>query len=137
MVCRQAVVPIISRDRESLLGLTRIQTTYSFAHALALWDVLRNRTDGWVATGDKRRSRTAVRVGRIARWWTLSVQALLWLVIAIDVPRYGIGAFWPMILFAVLNLYIILPIARGDASWTFTDLLPQQVRRLGSRVVSE
>jgi len=137
MVCRQAVVPIISRDRESLLGLTRIQTTYSFAHALALWDVLRKRTDSWVATGDKRRSRTAVRVGRIARWWTLSIQALLWIAILIDVPRYGLGAFWPMILLAVMNLYIVLPIARGDADAKTTLKLPRSIRVPGAKVVSE
>ena len=136
MVCRQAVVPLISRDRESLLGLTRIQTTYSFAHAMALWDVLRKRTDSWVATGDKRRSRTAVRVGRVARWWTLSIQLLLWIAIAIDVPRFGLGAFWPMIMFAIMNLYIVLPIARSDADANTKLRIPRKLYDLRAKLVS-
>jgi cellulose synthase/poly-beta-1,6-N-acetylglucosamine synthase-like glycosyltransferase len=115
MVCRQAVVPIITRERESLLGLARVQSTYSFSHALALYDVIRRRTDDWVATGDKRRSRTAARVARLARYWIIAVQVLLWAAIVIDVPRCGFSSFWPMIAFAVMNLYVSLPIARGDA----------------------
>jgi cellulose synthase/poly-beta-1,6-N-acetylglucosamine synthase-like glycosyltransferase len=126
MVCRQAVVPIISRERESLLGLARVQSTYSFSHALALYDVIRRRTDDWVATGDRRRSRTAARVGRLAKCWIIGVQVLLWAAIAIDLPRWGFGNFWPMIAFAVINLYVSLPIARADAdmsvwlSWSKT-----------------
>ena len=79
-------------ERESLVGLARIQTTYSFCHALALYDVLRGRTDSWVATGAKVRSRTAERVRRLIRWWCVSVQALLWLAIAWHTPHTASAA---------------------------------------------
>jgi cellulose synthase/poly-beta-1,6-N-acetylglucosamine synthase-like glycosyltransferase len=120
LIVRQAVVPLITLERESLLGLARIQTTYSFSHALALWDVLRNRTDSWVATGAAKRSRTSQRVHRLAVGWFVSVQALLWGAVAWHAPQYGLLRYWPYIATAVLNLYIGLPIALGkaDLPWT-------------------
>lgn len=113
MVGRQAIVPVITLERESLLGLTRIQMTYSFCHALALFDVLRGRTDAWVATGAKARSRTADRARRLIRWWCLAIQALLWGAIALYAPVYGWGQFSLMIAFALLNLYVVYPLVLG------------------------
>jgi len=115
LIVRQAVVPLITLERESLLGLARIQTTYSFSHAVALWDVVRGRTDSWVATGAATGSRTAARVRRLAAVWFVSVQALLWGAIAWHAPQYGLLRYWPYIATAVLNLYIGLPIALGLA----------------------
>ena len=130
LMCRQATIPVITADSESLLGLTRIQSTYSYAHALALWDVLRGRTDSWVATGNKLRSRTAVRVARLARTWAIGTQVLLWSAIVIDVPRYGIVNFWPMIVFALLNLFVNYPIILADAS---VSVQPAVLRRWANR----
>jgi cellulose synthase/poly-beta-1,6-N-acetylglucosamine synthase-like glycosyltransferase len=130
LICRQGVIPIITRERESLLGLARVQSTYSFSHALALYDVIRRRTDDWVATGDKRRSRTAARAGRLARYWIIAVQVLLWAAIAIDVPQYGLGKFWPMIAFAVMHLYVSLPIALADADFPVWMSIPKARRAL-------
>jgi cellulose synthase/poly-beta-1,6-N-acetylglucosamine synthase-like glycosyltransferase len=120
LVVRQAVVPLITLDRESFLGLARIQTTYSFSHAVALWDVLRNRTDSWVATGAAKGSRTSARVRRLAIVWFVAVQALLWGAIAWHAPQYGLLRYWPYIATALLNLYIGLPIAlgRADLPWS-------------------
>jgi cellulose synthase/poly-beta-1,6-N-acetylglucosamine synthase-like glycosyltransferase len=113
MVGRQAVVPFITLERESLAGLARIQTTYSFCHALALLDVLRGRTDAWVATGSTQRSRTADRLRRLARRWCIGVQVLLWVGIFWRTPEYGLRNYWLMIAFALLNLYIVLPLVLG------------------------
>lgn len=113
LVGRQAIVPVITLERESLVGLARIQTTYSFCHALALVDVLRGRTDSWVATGARMRSRTAVRVRRLIRWWCLTVQALLWVAILWRTPQYGLGAYSLMIAFTLMNLYVVYPLILG------------------------
>jgi cellulose synthase (UDP-forming) len=113
LVVRQAVVPLITLERESLVGLARIQTTYSFSHAVALWDVVRGRTDSWVATGAARGSRTSTRIRRLAAVWFVSVQVLLWGAIALHAPQYGLVRYWPYIATAVLNLWIGLPIALG------------------------
>jgi cellulose synthase/poly-beta-1,6-N-acetylglucosamine synthase-like glycosyltransferase len=127
LIVRQTVVPIITLERESLLGLARIQTTYSFAHAVALWDVLRGRTDSWVATGTSASSRTATRVHRLALVWFVSVQALLWGAIAWHAPQYGLLRYWPYIATALLNLYIGLPIALGRtrAPWSRAQSIAQ------------
>ena len=113
LVVRQAIVPVITCERESLFGLARIQTTYSLSHAVALFDALRKRTDSWVATGAAQRSPTARRVLRLARVWLGSVQVLLWGAIAWRAPEYGMGRYWLMTAFALLNLYIVYPIVLG------------------------
>jgi cellulose synthase (UDP-forming) len=132
MVGRQAIVPVITLERESLVGLARIQTTYSFCHAVALFDVLRGRTDAWVATGAKGRSRTSDRVRRLMRWWCLAVQVLLWSAIAVHAPVYGWADYSLMIVFALLNLYVVYPLVLGRVDVpTFSDL---RVGRLSSSV---
>ena len=113
LVVRQAIVPVITYERESLFGLARIQMTYSLSHAVALFDALRARTDSWVATGAAQRSPTARRVLRLARVWLVSVQVLLWGAIAWRAPEYGMGRYWLMTAFALFNLYIVYPIVLG------------------------
>lgn len=115
IVSRQTIIPLITHGRDSLFGLARIQTTYSFAHALALLDVLRGRTDAWVATGSKARSKTSVRVHRVAAIWLVSVQVLLWTAIFWHAPHYGWHRYWPMAAFALIALYVTYPIALGRA----------------------
>jgi cellulose synthase/poly-beta-1,6-N-acetylglucosamine synthase-like glycosyltransferase len=113
LVVRQALIPLITCERESLFGLARIQTTYSFSHAVALYDVLRKRTDSWVATGAAQRSATARRVRRLARVWLVVVQLLLWGAIAWRAPRYGMSRYGLMTVFALLSLYVVYPIVLG------------------------
>jgi cellulose synthase/poly-beta-1,6-N-acetylglucosamine synthase-like glycosyltransferase len=134
MVGRQAIVPVITLERESLVGLARIQTTYSFCHAVALFDVLRGRTDAWVATGSTARSRTAARVRQLVRWWCVAVQVLLWGAILWHTPQYGIGSYWLMIAFTLLNLYVVYPLILGREDLkTLADL---QVGRAAGRRMS-
>ncbi len=113
MVTRQTVVPFITLQSESMMGLTRIQMTYSFCHALALFDVLRGRTDAWVATGAKTRSRTSVRVQRLIRVWCIGVQVLMWIGIALHAPTYGLSHWWLTIVFTLTNLYLVYPLVLG------------------------
>jgi cellulose synthase/poly-beta-1,6-N-acetylglucosamine synthase-like glycosyltransferase len=113
LVVRQGTVPIITLERESLVGLARIQMTYSLSHSVALFDAVRARTDSWVATGAAHRSPTARRVLRLGRVWLVSVQVLLWGAIAWRAPEYGMRRYWVMAAFALLNLYIVYPIVLG------------------------
>ncbi len=128
LVARQSIVPIITTGRESLLGLARVQTMYSFCHALALWDVLRGRTDSWVATGAKGSSRTSERVHRLARRWCISVQVLLWGAIIWYTPLFGFWHFSLMIAFAILNLYVVYPIIKGSSDLPTVNDVPRYVR---------
>ena len=129
LVGRQSIVPIITAGQESLVGLSRIQTLYSFSHALALYDVLRRRTDAWVATGTKQRSRTAERVHRLARRWCIAVQVALWGAIAWNGPVYGLGRYSVMTAFALLNLYVTYPIITGRVGVAMLGDLPALARR--------
>ena len=74
LIVRMSIVPVITMGSESMTGLTRIQSTYSFAHALALFDAIRGRTDAWQATGVKGGTPTARRVRRLMMTWCVLVQ---------------------------------------------------------------
>lgn len=130
MVTRQAMIPFIALQSESLLSLMRIQMTYSFSHALALVDVLRHRTDVWVATGTKTRSRTATRVTRLIRIWCVCVQVLLWAAIILHAPKYGWGHWSLMVVFAAMNLYLVYPLVWGKAAAPLLADAPQALARL-------
>lgn len=126
MIGRQAIIPFITLERESLLGLARVQTVYSFCHATALFDVLRGRTDAWAPTGAKVKSRTAVRIQRLIRVWCVGVQVLLWGAIIWHAPQYGFGKYWCMILFALVNLWVVAPIVLGRTDLRLPRLSPDR-----------
>jgi cellulose synthase (UDP-forming) len=115
LVIRQSIVPVITLGSDTLLGLARVQTMYSFCHALALYDVLRGRTDSWVATGAKGSSRTSERVLRLLRRWCIGVQVALWSAIVWFVPVYGLGHWWLMVAFTLMNLYVVFPLLTASA----------------------
>lgn len=74
LAVRQILVPFITGGGDSLVSLTRIQTTYSFAHLVRLWDLLTRHVDeGWVATGRAKGTSRAKRIVRTARVWLLSL----------------------------------------------------------------
>jgi cellulose synthase (UDP-forming) len=111
---RAAIIPFISAGRDSVIGLARIQTAYSFAHAVALFDVIRGRTAGWQATGSAKTSPTARRVRRLAMSWSVGVQVLLWCTIAWRAPEFGWAAFSVMAVLAVVNLVTVYPLIIGN-----------------------
>ncbi len=114
LVVRQALIPFITSDGDSLVNIARIQMVYSFAHLVQLWDLARGRQAGWVATGAAGSSSTARRIITTARVWLVTSQLLLWLAILWRVPQYGLQHYWPMIAFAVFNLYITYPIVTAS-----------------------
>ncbi len=109
VIVRMSIVPVVTMGSESMTGLTRIQSTYSYAHALALFDVIRGRTDAWQATGVKGGSPTARRVRRLMMTWCILVQVLMWGTCLWRAPEYGWFNFLPMMAFALLNLAITYP----------------------------
>jgi hypothetical protein len=111
-----------------------VQTLYSFCHALALYDVVRGRTDGWVATGAKQASRTSVRVTRLVGRWCIGVQAALWSAIAWNAGHFGLGRWWLMIAFTLLNLVVVAPLVRADASVSSVRTLPARIRQTAEHI---
>ena len=109
LIVRMWVVPVVTMGSESMMGLTRIQSMYSFAHALALFDVIRGRTDAWRATGVKGGSPTARRVRRLITVWCVFELVLMWGTCLWRVPEYGWFHFLPMMAFAAMALGITYP----------------------------
>ena len=127
LVVRQAVVPVITLGRDSLVSLTRIQTSYAFAHAVALADAVRGREDAWVATGTAGSSPTSARVLRLARVWFAVTQTLLWSVVLWRGPAFGWLPYGSLAVFAALNLLIMYPIVLNRTDFSRAD--PMAVRR--------
>lgn len=116
LAVRQALIPFITGNGDSLVNLARIQTTYSFAHLVQIIDHLRrHQDDGWVATGAAKSSSRARRITRAARVMLIGSQALMVVGLAVRVPVYGLEKYWAMILFTLFNLYITYPIMLADA----------------------
>jgi hypothetical protein len=112
----QALVPFISGNGDSLVNLARVHTTYSFAHLVQVVDHLRGREeDGWVPTGAATSSSRARRITRTARVVLVTVHLLTFLGLAVRLPEHGLDDYWPMVLFALFNLYVTYPVVRGDA----------------------
>jgi hypothetical protein len=109
LIVRMSVVPVITMGSESMTGLTRIQSMYSFAHALALFDVIRGRTDAWRATGVKGGSPTARRVRRLMTTWCVLDLVLMWGTCVWRAEEYGWLHYLPMMAFAAMNVSIIYP----------------------------
>lgn len=116
LAVRQALIPFITGNGDSLVNLARIQTTYSFAHLVQIWDHLRRRADdGWIATGAATSSARARRITRTAQVVLVGGQALMIAGLIWRVPQYGLGAYAAMIAFTAFNLYVTFPIMLGDA----------------------
>ncbi len=132
LMVRQSLIRVISGGTESLVSLSRIQTTYSFAHLVLLWDrVTRHKDEGWVPTGASTGSSRARRILRTARVWLIGYQVLLWTGIAWRIPEYGLSRYWPMVFFALFNLYVTYPIMRGDEHLPPVMLIARRITETG------
>ncbi|GGG29359.1 hypothetical protein GCM10007304_48990 [Rhodococcoides trifolii] len=129
LIVRLSIVPVITMGTESMPGLTRIQSTYSFAHSLALFDVLRGRTDAWQATGVKGRSPTARRVNTVMFYWLVVVQTLMLGSALFRAPEHGWLDFAPMMAFALLNLIVAYPMIAWRTTFPalFDPMTPRRV----------
>ena len=116
LAVRQALIPFITGNSDSLVNLARIQATYSFAHLVQIFDHLRgHQDDGWVATGAAKSSSRAQRITRTAQVVLIGSQGLMIIGLIWRVPEYGLEKYWAMILFTAFNLYVTYPIMLGDA----------------------
>jgi cellulose synthase (UDP-forming) len=90
----------------------RVQMAYSFAHAVAIVDMLRGHSAGWVATGavGRRGSRLARVVSLVMVTWLTAFLALFTVAVTRDIRLYGIREFWPMALFLVGYAYLAVPL---------------------------
>ncbi len=105
--------PVITTGRGKRLGATRVQMVYSFAHAMALWHMIRNRPAEWVPTGVKRGTALSTKVRLVMSCYLTAVQVALWTAIVLHAPTYGWDQYWPMVLFAISGLVISAPLVVG------------------------
>ena len=108
------IFPLVIRATWDM-GLPRVQTIYSFAHAVAIWDVFRRKSDAWAPTGDNsssKKSPTPQRVKKLMVVWNLFRYFVIMSGI-IKVLILGQIAFWllvPLMLLLLLDLWILIPI---------------------------
>jgi cellulose synthase (UDP-forming) len=103
-----------TRWRYSVL---RVQLVYSFAHLVCIFDQLRGRSAGWVATG---RADAGLGVsGRISALlcsYVATTQIATAVLLAVDTARYGIGRYWASLALFALSAYVFCPPAVVFAS---------------------
>jgi cellulose synthase/poly-beta-1,6-N-acetylglucosamine synthase-like glycosyltransferase len=105
--------PVITTGRGKRLGVARAQIVYSFAHGIALWDIIRSRPAEWVPTGVRKRSALTTKVRVVMSAYLLLVQAALWTAVLWHAPHYGWARYWPMALFGATNLLLVAPLIVG------------------------
>ena len=93
------------------IGVLRVQMMYSFAHALAIFDITTGRTKDWVATGAASSSTpVSIKVSRLMKTYIAGTQALLWFGLLHGAARYGVDRYWAMIALGALGTWVHLPI---------------------------
>jgi hypothetical protein len=117
------VMPLWHRCRFGLETLS-VKLTYGWAHAFALFDIVRRNPMGWTPTGAKARDRRVLWFRAGAALWgggtaALLVAACLWQVLA---RGYPVEQFTPMLIFACIysttNARVILHGAgRRSGAW--------------------
>lgn len=132
LTIRAGIVPLISGGQDTVTGLARIQAAYSFAHMIALVDVLRRRTDPWQATGATGgggSGRTARRITRLATGWLIAVQVATWGVLGWRAPEYGWLNYSLMAAFGLLQLVTVYPLLcrRTEFPRAFDPMTPRRL----------
>jgi cellulose synthase/poly-beta-1,6-N-acetylglucosamine synthase-like glycosyltransferase len=105
--------PVMTAGRGKRLGATRAQVVYSFAHAMALWHVIRNRQADWIPTGVRRGSAVSTKTRLAMSIYLTALQLTLWTAIVWRAPDYGWDRYWPMTAFAAASLFIVVPLITG------------------------
>lgn len=108
----------------------RLIVVYSVSHLLAAIDTVRGTAAGWVPSGAQSKSGGIVRrAGWITRVWVLVTQALQWWALAIDVPHYGLAAYWPAIALCLFQTVVLVPLLLpGYGTVAQFSLIPYLVR---------
>lgn len=108
------VFPLVIRAKWDM-GLPRVQMIYSFAHAVAIWDIFRNKSDAWAPTGNNtaaKKSPTAQRVKRLMLSWNIFRYAVLigGIIKVLVLAEIVIWLLLPLMLLLILDLWIMIPI---------------------------
>lgn len=106
--------PLLLNSRWRINTL-RVQTIYSFTHAVAIYDVYFGKPSEWVPShGGDDRSVTplAVKVKRLMRTYLTVTMSLVLVGVAYQLaqPQYVLADWWPALLFLAVNLYIFVPV---------------------------
>jgi cellulose synthase (UDP-forming) len=93
------------------IELIRLNIVSGYCFLLSIWDFSRNRTAAWVPTGAVKSSpvERKVRYGLI--FWGGLMELVMFAGIGRGIALYGIGAYWVMLLMALLNFWAYLPLA--------------------------
>ncbi len=147
------VLPAVMRGRWRI-GVLRVQTMYSFAHAVAILDIVTGRTKEWVATGaanagatenaaasattsaTKKRSRPlAVTISHTMKTYLGLTQVALWVGLVHGALTYGFDRYWAMIAMAVIAAWVYVPLllVRTTAPGTETSRFARVLGRRASR----
>jgi len=104
------VNPLVMRGHWRI-SVLRVQLLYSYAHATAIWHIVRGRTQEWVATGSSstRATPIAVSVTRLLRVHVVLVQTAIAVGIVRAIRLEGFGQLWTVTLLACLAAFIQLP----------------------------
>lgn len=104
------VNPLVMRGHWRI-SVLRVQMLYSYAHATAIWHLIRGRSQEWVATGaaSTRSTPIAVSVTRLMRVHVLVMQTAIVIGLAAAIAIEGFGRFWTVTLLAGLTAYVQLP----------------------------
>ncbi|SDQ66718.1 SGNH hydrolase domain-containing protein [Quadrisphaera sp. DSM 44207] len=105
------VLPALMKGRWRI-DVLRVQLLYSFAHAVAIFDIVTGRTKEWVATGtaNGRSTPLATTISRTAKVYVGVTQVLIYVGLVRGTWLYGLHEYWAMIALAVLGAYVHLPL---------------------------
>lgn len=109
------LLPLLHRSRTRLETL-RASMLASFAHLVALRDLLRGRAAEWVPTGARRRANPLVRTA--VAWiigWTGTTLAAMWALLAYDVAVHGWERLWGAAVLIGVHTYLAAPVVA--AAW--------------------
>jgi cellulose synthase (UDP-forming) len=107
------IYPWLLKGRWRLETL-RVQAIYSFAHAVAIYDVFFGKTSEWVPShGRVPPPPLAVKVRRIMSIYLSVTMSLVVLGVAYRLaqPEYHLRDWWAGVLFLAANLYVFVPVA--------------------------
>ena len=104
------VNPLVMRGHWRI-SVLRVQMLYSYAHATAIWHIIRGRSQEWVATGAAatRSTPISVSVTRLMRVHVIAMQTAIVIGLVAAIAVEGFGRFWTVTLLAGLAAYVQLP----------------------------
>src|SRR3954452_1726824 len=122
------IMPLVAKGHWRVEVL-RVHMLYSLAHAVALRDILRGRTAGWVPTGSKPASNpvatTVIRTLRVLVPFNLLAFVTGIVHVSLD---YGFDQVWPAAIYATIFAYIAAPLLFAPRVLSWRQILLGQWR---------